>query len=430
MVEPIEETTADASDFASPDQDETVASGLRSKFAVFAIRGYPWLLLANASAFVGFNIRNMGQAWLVLEETDSAFMVGLVNAMPALALLFLSPIGGVIADRYNRRTIALRGRFLVSLNTFLVAYLVSSGNIEVWHLIVTGILLGVAFALSNPATQTIVMDIVGRERMVSAQSLNTSISNIGNLIGPAVGGILIANYGISSIFWMLAAVYLLGWIGFFGVPGKDPDPKASEGGFRSAFTQMGEGIRYVYGTSRIKWMMFMLIGIVYWGTIQPLIPIYARDILGVGASGFGYMNAAWGGGALVSAFVIFGLGDVPRKGLVITGATIILAGTNSLFALSTYYPLSILLLGLSGMAGGIFITLSFTLLQTMVDDEMRGRVIGIAMSAVMMLGLGFMLGGVLSDVIGPAPALHASAGMWIVWTLIAFWRSPDLRRTN
>jgi len=430
IVEPIEDTAADISDATSPDPEEKGVSAAGSKFAVFAIRGYPWLLLANASAFMGFNIRNMGQAWLVLEETDSAFMVGLVNAIPALVLLFLSPLGGVLADRYNRRTIALRGRFLVSLNTFLVAFLVSTGNIEVWHLIVTGALLGIAFALSNPSTQTIVMDIVGRERMVSAQSLNTSISNIGNLIGPAVGGILIANYGVSSIFWMLAAVYLLGWLGFFGVPGKDPDPTAAEGGFRSAFTQMGEGIRYAYGTSRVKWLLFSLIGIIYWGTIQPLIPIYARDILGVGPSGFGYMNAAWGGGALISAFVIFGLGNIPRKGLVITGATIVLAGTNSLFALSTFYPLSLFLLGLSGMAGGIFITLTFTLLQTMVDDEMRGRVIGLAMSAVMMLGLGFMLGGVLADTIGPAPALHASAGMWIVWALIAFWRSPDLRKAN
>ena len=123
---------------------------------------------------------------------------------------------------------------------------------------------------------------------------------------------------------------------------------------------------------------------------------------------------------LVSTIVIFGLGNIPRKGLVITGTTIVLTGTNSLFALSTYYPLSLFLLGLSGMSGGIFITLSFTLLQTMVDDEMRDRVIGLTMSAVVMLGLGFTLGGVLADTIGPASALHASAGIWIASALIAF----------
>lgn len=83
----------------------------KSNLGVFAIKGYPWLLIANASAFVGFNVRNMGQAWLVIDLTDSAFMVGLFNAMPAMALLILSPLGGLFADRYNRRTVALRGRF-------------------------------------------------------------------------------------------------------------------------------------------------------------------------------------------------------------------------------------------------------------------------------------------------------------------------------
>jgi MFS family permease len=238
----------------------------------------------------------MGQAWLVLDLTDSAFMVGLVNAMPAMALLILSPLGGLFADRYNRRTVALRGRFFVALNTFLVVYLVSTGNAEVWHLLITGFLLGIAFALSNPATQTIVMDLVGRDRMVSAQSLNTTVSNIGTLVGPAVGGILIAKYGISSIFWLLAGVYGVAWLAFLRVPGRDPEPDASKGGWGSAFTQMGEGVRYAAGESRVKWLMFSLIGVLFWGTIQPLIPINARDVLEVGASGFGYMNDAWDGG--------------------------------------------------------------------------------------------------------------------------------------
>ena len=128
----------------------------------------------------------MGQSWLVLELTDSSFLVGLVNAMPAMALLVLSPIGGVIADRYDRRLVALYGRLVVAIMSYFVAFLVGSGAIEWWHLMVTGVLIGIAFALSNPATQTIVMDVVGRERMVAAQSLNTTVSNLGNMIGPDV----------------------------------------------------------------------------------------------------------------------------------------------------------------------------------------------------------------------------------------------------
>lgn len=135
-----------------------------------------------------------------------------------------------------------------------------------------------------------------------------------------------------------------------------------------------------------------------------------------------------GGGVIVSTIVIFGLDNIPHKGLVITGTTIVLTGTNSLFALSTYYPLSLFLLGLSDMSGGIFITLSFTLLQIMVDDEMRGRVIGLAMSDIMMLGLGFSRA-YCRHYRTCGSALHAS-GHVAACALIPFCRSPDLLRAD
>lgn len=167
-------------------ENKPKSSSIKASLEIFAIQGFPFLLIANAAAFMGFQVRNMGQSWLVLELTDSSFLVGLVNAMPAMALLVLSPIGGVIADRYDRRLVALYGRLVVAIMSYFVAFLVGSGAIEWWHLMVTGVLIGIAFALSNPATQTIVMDVVGRERMVAAQSLNTTVSNLGNMIGPDV----------------------------------------------------------------------------------------------------------------------------------------------------------------------------------------------------------------------------------------------------
>ena len=136
-----------------------------------------------------------------------------------------------------------------------------------------------------------------------------------------------------------------------------------------------------------------------------------------------------GGGVIVNTNVIFRLDNIPHKGMVITGTTIVLTGTNSLFALFTYYPLSLFLLGLSGMSGGIFITLSFTLLQIIVDDEIRGRVIGLAMSDIMMLGLGFMLEDVLptlSDLRFSPPCFRACGCLHTV----PFCRSPDLPRAD
>jgi MFS family permease len=328
------------------DSDSSGSSGIKTKLRtsadVFSSPGFSWLIIANGAMFAGFQMRNMGQAWLVLDLTDSAFMVGLVNAMPSMALLVLSPFGGVLADRYNKRTVALRGRLFVMLISFGVAVLVSTGEALVWHLLITGVLLGIAFALSNPASQTIVMDVVGRKRVVSALSLNNTVSNLGTMIGPAIGGLLIVSYGNAAVFWLTFGIYFFAWAGFLGVPGKQPNETAANNGWGSAFTQMGEGLRYAMATSRIKWLLFTLTGAIFWGVVQPLIPVYARDILEVGPGGFGALVGATGAGALIGAIVIF----------------------------------------------------------------------------------------ILGDEFGPAIALHSVAGLWIVWGLIAYWRSPDLRRAN
>jgi MFS family permease len=427
-------TTTQQPDSPSEQASAPKKTGAGEKFkqsaAVFSAPGFSWLLIANGAMFMGFQMRNMGQAWLVLELTDSGFMVGLVNAMPSMGLLLLSPVGGVLADRFNKRTVALRGRFFVMAISFGVAFLVGSGAVEVWHLLITGLLLGIAFALSNPASQTIVMDIVGRDRMVSAISLNNSVSNLGTMVGPAVGGLLIASYGNAAMFWLTAAIYFFAYAGFLGVPGKSPAETVENAGWSSAFTQMAEGLKYSMATSRIKWLMFTLTGAIYWGVVQPLIPIYARDVLGVGSAGFGVMIAATGAGSLIGAIVIFGIGDLPRKGLMVTLSTIIVAASYSLFAISGNFAVSLVALFISGLGSAVWFTSIFTLLQTMVDDHMRGRVMGLAMSAAMLLGFGFMLGGILADTYSPPVALHTAAALWVLWGLIAFWRSPDLRKAN
>ncbi|MDA1279186.1 MAG: MFS transporter [Chloroflexi bacterium] len=403
----------------------------KTSAAVFQASGFSWLLAANAAMFAGFQMRNMGQAWLVLELTDSAFLVGLVNAMPSMALLLLSPFGGVLADRYSKKTVAFRGRFFVMLISFGVAFLVSSGAVLVWHLLITGFALGVAFALSNPASQTIVMDIVGRTRMVSAVSLNNTVSNLGVMVGSAIGGVLLATYGNAAIFWLTAGIYVVAWVGFFGVPGKAPSQSATgEAGWSSAFSQMSDGLKYAWRTSRVKWLLFTLTGAMFWGVVQPLIPVFARDILEVGPSGFGALIAATGAGALAGALVIFIAGNLPKKGLLVILSTIVIAICYSLFAISEVFAVSLVVLAVSGLAGSVWMTSIFTLLQMTVDEEMRGRVMGLAMSAAMLLGLGFMIGGLLADVYGPRVALHVSAGLWILWGLIAYWRSPELRNAN
>jgi len=407
------------------EQSAATGSSVRASLSIFGVRGFPFLLVANASMFVGFQVRNMGQSWLVLELTDSSFLVGVVNAMPSMALLVLSPIGGVMADRYNRRVVSFIGRSFVALMSYFVGFLVATDSIEWWHLMVTGVFMGIAFALSNPASQTIVMDIVGRERMVTAQSLNTTISNLGNMVGPAVGGILVAAYGNAAVFWLIAAIYTVSSLAFIWIPGKTPEGVV--GGWKSGFLEMRAGFSYAWNTDRVRWLLVMTMGVIFWGILQPVLPIYARDILAVGPDGYGYIAGAWGGGALVAALVIFFMGGLRKKGLASVVSVFFTSLGHALFAASTNYPLSLFAIFVAGAASGVWMTAVFALLQTVVADEMRGRVMGIAMSTMMMMGFGLMLGGTIADVFSPALALYVSAVGWSALALLAYWRSSELR---
>ena len=403
---------------------------IRSSLAIFAIAGYPFLLISNSANFIGFQVRNMAQAWLVLEITDSTFYVGLVNATPAMILMLLSPFGGVLADRFNRKNIALGGRFVVAVVSFMTAYLVTADLIEIWHLIVMGLILGIGMALSNPASQIIVMDLVGRDRMISAMSLNTTLSNLGTMLGPSIGGVLVAAYGNQSVFILTAAITGVSFFTLFGLPTlKSPISKGSAG-WRSGLNDMVSGISYTIKTPSARWLLFTVTGALYWGTIQPIIPYYARDVLQVGSVGYGLLLGVAGAGSMATAIFMFLAGDLPRKGLMILGSVAIISLCYSLFAISSSFPLSLAIMCVSGLGSGVWMTAVFALLQTAVDDNMRGRVMGLALSGIQFYGFGFLIGGFLAETIGAELTLHITAAIWFLSGLLAFVRSPEMRNLS
>ena len=367
----------------------------------------------------------MAHAWLVLEMTDSEFMVGAVNAVPALALLIFSPVGGAMADRYQKLKIARLSRLWVAIFTFITTYLVASNAVEIWHLLILGFLVGFAFALGNAATITLVFDLVGRPKMLSATSLNTMVTNIGTVIGPALGGILVAQVGISGAFWLLAFVYGVGFVALIGVPNNSSKPAQKKNS--SAAKDALDGLKYAFGTPGVNWLMVLMMCIIFWGAMQPLIPVYARDILNKGADGYGFLFGANAAGSLISATAIFLIGDIKRKPLWLLLATYLFVATTVTFAYSTSYELSLLLFFIGGLGGGVWITFMFTLLQTAVAEEMRGRVMGVAISAIQLLGVGYLVGGALSEMTPPRFALITAMLAWAAVTTIAFARSRELR---
>jgi MFS family permease len=396
---------------------------LRASLSILADRDYRYLLVGNAMTFAGFQVRQMAIAWLVLEQTDSSLKAGVVNAMPGIAIICLSIYAGAIADRSERRRIIAWSRFVITALLFLSAFLVATDVIQWWHFIPIGLGIGVMFAFHNPASQAYSMDVVGRERILSAAALNTAVSNLANIAGPALGGLLL-KLGIEWAFWLLVVLYGSAYLGILPLKTKSTPPAVR----RSILTEMRAGLRYVWGDKVLKWLMLMSFGSIFNGIALAMVPVFARSVFDVGETGYGWFLTTQGAGSLLGAVVLTATGEVRRKGLLIFTTAVISAAAILVFAVSPWYWMALAAIFVSGLTQGIsFITIP-TVVQTHASQEMRGRVIGIFFMIVLVFQLGWIVAGVLESNIGARETAAIAAGGAILLTLLVFGRSRELRR--
>ena len=187
--------------------DQAGDAASHGPFSVLGIRDYRFLILSNLATFAGFQIRNMAQAWIVLEKTGSETLMGLVNAMPGIAIISISLVGGALADRTERWQLMWRTKVIIASMALLTAVLLTMDVLEWWHLIPISLMTGAMFAMHNPTSQAFAVDVVGRERLVSATSLNAGISTAATIIGPGVGGALLL-LGFDMAFYVLTGLYV------------------------------------------------------------------------------------------------------------------------------------------------------------------------------------------------------------------------------
>lgn len=399
-------------------------SGLAAASEVLSIRDFQFLLIGNAMMFAGFMVRNMAQAWIVLDLTESSLWVGIVNAMPGIAIMAVSLLGGAAADRRERWKIQVVTKFVIASMAFLTAFLVTADVISAWHLIPIGLVTGTMFAFHNPASQAFAMDIVGRDRFMSAISVNTTLSQTATVAGPMLGGFLLAA-GFDLAFYLLGALYGTGFLATIAIRSRSK-PVAREN--RSVMQDISEGIRYSTSNPVIKWLLFISAGGLFTGVFQVVTPLYARNILEVGEIGYGTMVTVQGLGTLTGSFVLVLTGEVRRKALLIFGTMMLLNGAMAVFAFSENYGISLAMLFFIGAAFGIWFITIPTLIQTRTDEQMRGRVMSIFFMIALIFQLGWILGGVLDGVIGTRATTLVAAGGSMAVVAIAFIASRDLRK--
>lgn len=363
--------------------------------------------LGFGAAVAGFQIQRVGLGFLAYDLTGSAFLLALVFSGDSIPMVLLSPLGGVISDRIDRRTILIVSRAIVAVLGIAIAVLSATGTVEVWHLLVFSLLSGVCYAIDVPARQAMVHDLVPREDLVHAIALTATLRQTTRIAGPAIGGLTLLLAGAQGTFFLMAVAQVVLVLSIVAIRLPPLVRTARE----SVTTDLMVGVRFILGHRVIRALLVVtMIPALSAMAYQALTPVFARDVLGQGGDAIGIMLSAAGVGALLGSLLVTahsGRLTSPFASLILTVAFSLAV---ALFALSRSYPLSLALLALVGLGNTIASVGITSAVQRRTPAELQGRVMGVYTMMFELIVGGSLLVGAAVDLIGPRIAL-ASAGM-------------------
>jgi MFS family permease len=386
--DPIALATAVAS---APVLDDDRSGGT---FRSLKYRDYRLLWIGTLFTSSGQWIQTITVGWLTYELTESAFLLGAVNGFRALPLLIFAPLGGVAADRIDRKQLMQMTQVGLLIASAIMAAIVFSGQLHIWHLFAFTFITGIAWAFNNPVRQSVVPNLIPKHDMMNALALNSAGFNITRIVGPAIGGFMIAHLGGGENFTLQSTFYVgvIAMVAMMNIPAM-PARKAV-----SVRENLTDGFRYVKRHPQLRVQLALaFVPTILAFPYMALMPIFAEDVLGKGAGGFGIMSSAVGIGAVVGTLTLATMKNVHHKGRLMLIAVLLLGTTLVLFSQSRSFELSCFILMITGAAQMVYLTSNQTILQLTIEDEMRGRVMGIYMLSQGMMPLGGLLGGGLAD---------------------------------
>lgn len=417
---------------AQPDTPRRITSdrGLLRAFSSLRHRNFRLYWFGQILSWVGTAMQTVGQVWLVLELTHSPWQLGLVSALQFMPILLFSLVGGIFADRWPKRRVLLVTQAAAMSQAFLLWTLSATGTIQIWHMYVLALLLGLTNSLGQPTSSAFVVEMVGREDLSNAVALNSSLSNLARVVGPGLGGIIIAFSGITVLFLLNALSFLtvitgLALIDSHRLYSQVPQ-RASAEERQHIWQSLGEGMKYVWKTPAIV-LMILVVGLVllFGENFNIVLPLFATDVLHIGSTGFGFLSAAMSVGALLSSLWLAWSNLRPTISRVLFSA-LAFAGLEAIFAVSHIYLLSLALMASMGMTVAVFGALAITTLQTVAPDHLRGRVISVyVLFFTGSLPLGSLLTGWLTGLCGPSLGLLICALLCLLVVAGGWlWRKP------
>jgi MFS family permease len=404
-------------------------SALKFLMRALAYKNYRLFFGGQSLSLIGTWMQQVAMSWLVYRMTDSAFLLGLIGFTGQIPTVIFGSFAGVYADRLNRRNLLIATQAFAMMQALLLAFLTLTGLVAVWHLIVLSIILGIVNAFDVPARQSFVIDLVENRRdLGNAIALNSFMFNSARLVGPSIAGLLIAYVGEGICF-------LVNGISFFAIIlallAMKTNQRVREQSSGAILHELREGFRYVFGFAPIKYII-ALVGMVSLLSMPyiVLMPVFARDILHGGSHTLGFLMGATGIGALIGALYLASRKSVIGLGRIITISTCIFGCGLIAFSFSRYLPLSLLMMLMTGFGMIVSAASCNTIVQTIVDEDKRGRVMSFyAIAFIGMAPFGSLIGGSIADNIGAPLTLAGCGVLSIVCAVFFYYRLPQIRKS-
>ncbi|MGO9013786.1 MAG: MFS transporter [Dissulfurispiraceae bacterium] len=351
-------------------------SVLNTLFRSLRHRNFRLFWSGQLISLIGTWMQNLGQAWLVLELTHSSFKLGIVSALQFLPMLFLSFPAGVLIDYFPKRMIIIATQTVMMVLAFTLAALQWSGVVQYWHVLVLATILGVANTVDMPARQAFIIEMVGKEDLMNAIALNSSIFNAARAVGPAIAGLLIGALGTGACFFVnglsyLAVIWGLWLISF-------AEPRTMRQGTYHIMVDIREAMRYIRNTPVVMVTILLVAVVSIFGTnFNVLVPVFARQELHRDAAAFGFLMSAFGTGALIGAVSLAALSRQGPKSSFLLGGGMALSLILILIGTQHSYAWTALLLALAGWCLVTFFGMANSTVQLNTEDQLRGRVMSV-----------------------------------------------------
>lgn len=403
---------------------KTRLSGIQT-FRSLRYRNYRLLWIGILISAAGVWMEQVAISWLVWKLTESTFLVGILHMLRSFPLLLVSPFGGVIADRFDRRRVFLVTQAAPFLLAALLATLVVTGLVEVWHVMLIGLGGGMVHGVYNPVRQALIPSLVEREDLMNAVALQGSGFHLMGMLGPVFAGNLIWLMGIERVFVLIATLYALVVIITFQI--RIP-PQVRTGPVLPVVQSLREGFGYIAGQPLIASLLILaMFPIMFGWSVTTLLPTFADTILNAGERGYGWLMTALGLGAVTATFTVASMRGGWPKGKLIVGAVPVLGLAIIAFAFSPSLLLSLPLLVIAGAARMVFMALMTTSIQLIVPDALRGRVMSVVMLDWGLTAVGSFLAGSLAGVFDVQTTAVFLGSMCVLAGSFAWLHVPVIR---